>query len=69
MIVRVDSQVCEGYGACARHLPTVFVLDEWGYASVADGGGVTAADEAAAQRAIFDCPVHAISDLAHRHGG
>jgi ferredoxin len=58
--VRVEATKCEGYGNCAAHLPEVFVLDEWGYASVNADGNVAPEDEGRARRAVLDCPAHAI---------
>jgi ferredoxin len=58
--VRLDSAVCDGFGTCASHAPDLFVLDEWGYAALQGDGVVPAGDEAPAQRAVLDCPVHAI---------
>lgn len=63
MKVQVDQTKCEGYGTCAEHLAAVFVIDEWGYASVEGDGTVPAGDEDVARRAIADCPVHAIRAL------
>lgn len=61
MKVRLDAAVCDGFGNCAGHAPDLFELDEWGYASLRHDGVVPAGQEALAQRAIIDCPVHAIS--------
>jgi ferredoxin len=58
--VRVEAAKCEGFGICATHAPEVFVLDEWGYASARGDGDVAAGEEPRAQRAILDCPAHAI---------
>jgi len=55
----VDATKCNGYGTCAELAPTLFQLDEWGYASVAGDGEVT--DEAAARKAAADCPECAIT--------
>jgi ferredoxin len=61
--IRVDDAVCEGYGTCAVHAPDLFVLDEWGYASVAGDGSVPAELEDNAKRAIADCPMNAIHEV------
>lgn len=61
MQVRVDATKCEGYGNCARHLPDVFKLDEWGYAYTEGDGAVPQGKEPLARRAIADCPTGAIS--------
>jgi ferredoxin len=59
--IRLDSAVCDGFGTCATHAPNVFALDEWGYAALnVSDGTVASDDEGPAQRAILDCPVHAI---------
>jgi ferredoxin len=59
--IRLDSAVCDGFGTCATDAPNVFSLDEWGYAALKSADGAVAAeDEGPAQRAILDCPVHAI---------
>jgi ferredoxin len=60
--VRVDAERCEGFGNCAVHLPEVFVLDDWGYASVEGDGAVPEGKEQLATRAIHDCPAHAIHE-------
>lgn len=64
MQLRLDATKCSGYGQCAEHLPSVFDLDEWGYAVLKDDGHVPAGEEEAAGRAIADCPQRAISDAA-----
>lgn len=61
MKIHLASAVCEGFGTCANHAPGLFELDEWGYASLKGGGAVPPGDEGVAQRAVMDCPVHAIS--------
>jgi ferredoxin len=55
----VDSTRCSGYGTCADHCPSVFSLDEWGYAAAITDvvpDGVEDQVRAAAQ----DCPENAI---------
>lgn len=56
--VVIDRDRCIGSGNCAYWLPSVFELDDEGYASVVDPAGASH-DEIvnAAQR----CPTHAIS--------
>jgi ferredoxin len=61
--VRLDRTMCDGFGACARHAPDYFSLDDWGYASLVGNGTVPAADHDAVMRALLDCPVHAITEL------
>lgn len=64
MRIRLDRTVCDGFGKCAEHAPGYFSLDDWGYASLTGNGEVTPGDEPAVTRAIFDCPVHAVTILA-----
>jgi ferredoxin len=61
MRVSLQVSVCDGFGTCARHLPQVFALDEWGYAALVGDGEVPAGSEELARRAVIDCPVHAIA--------
>ena len=35
MKIKLDRTMCDGFGKCAEHAPSVFSLDEWGYASLA----------------------------------
>lgn len=62
MKVRLDTDQCAGFGNCEVHLPEVFVLDEWGYASLREEGDVPEGMEGRAKRAILDCPAHAIHE-------
>jgi ferredoxin len=65
MKIRLDRTICDGFGTCAAHAPRHFSLDDWGYASLAaPGADIAAEDEDAVNRAILDCPVHAITVLA-----
>ena len=64
MRVRLDRTMCDGFGICAKHAPEYFSLDDWGYASLIGNGHVPEADQAAVQRALLDCPVHAIVELS-----
>ena len=64
MKVQVKQALCEGFGTCAKHAPEVFLLDEWGYASVAADGLVPQGAEDRVRRAIIDCPVNAIIEIA-----
>ena len=63
MKIRLDRTVCDGFGICAKHAPGYFSLDDWGYASLIGDGTVTEADRDAVMRALFDCPVHAITEI------
>jgi ferredoxin len=60
MKATVDATKCEAYGACAERCPSVFQLDEWGYASVIGDGTVPEADEQCAIDAADACPEQAI---------
>jgi ferredoxin len=60
MKIKLDRTVCDGFGKCAEHAPSVFSLDEWGYASLAGSAEVPEALEPQVRRAILDCPVDAI---------
>jgi ferredoxin len=62
MKVKVKQSLCDGFGTCAVHCPEVFLLDDWGYASAVDGV-VPPGTEDRVQRAISDCPVHAIVEV------
>jgi len=61
--VRVDATKCQAFGICAEHLPEVFTLDDWGYASAENDGEVPAGKEEQAHRAIRDCPENAIIQI------
>ena len=61
MQLGLNTELCEGFGACARHLPEVFALDDWGYAELKGDGEVPAGQEHLARRATDDCPVLAIT--------
>jgi len=62
--IKLDRTICDGFGKCAEHAPSVFSMDEWGYASLARGLSadteLPAELEAGARRALLDCPVHPI---------
>ena len=61
--VKLDRTMCDGFGICARHAPEYFSLDDWDYASLIGDGSVAEEDRLAVQRALLDCPVHAITEL------
>lgn len=63
MRIRLDRTICDGFGVCAARAPGYFSLDDWGYASLIGDGQVAPEDEAAANRAILGCPVHAVTVL------
>jgi ferredoxin len=60
MKIRLDRTMCDGFGACAKHAPEYFSLDDWGYASLIGDGAIPETDRDAVLRALLDCPVHAI---------
>lgn len=62
MKIKLDRTICDGFGKCAEHAPTVFSLDEWGYASLADGPDIPPGLRPAVRRALLDCPVDAITE-------
>lgn len=62
MRVHVDPARCQGHALCAMTAPTVFVLDDDGYASSAHGDGpVAEEDESRASAAAANCPERAIT--------
>ena len=70
MKIKLDRTMCDGFGACAKHAPEYFSLDDWGYAALVGNGEIPAEDHDAVTRALFDCPVHAIIDMGeHRPSG
>lgn len=66
MRIKLDRTLCDGFGICARHAPEYFSLDDWGYAVLVGDGIIPEQDRAAVQRALLDCPVHAILEIAER---
>jgi ferredoxin len=62
--IRLDRTLCDGFGACAKHAPDYFSLDDWGYASLVGNGAIPDADHDAVKRALLDCPVHAIIEMS-----
>ena len=63
MRIRLDRTMCDGFGACAKHAPEYFSLDDWGYASLEGNGTIPDQDRDAVMRALLDCPVHAIIEM------
>ena len=61
MNVRVDATKCAAYGACHDTCPSVFELDEWGYAQVAGDGTVEPEHADAVRTAAAACPEGAIA--------
>lgn len=66
MRIRLDRTVCDGFGACAKHAPGYFSLDDWGYACLVGDGAVAENDHDSVVRALLDCPVHAITEIGDR---
>lgn len=64
MRIKLDRTICDGFGFCAKRAPQYFSLDDWGYASLTGNGLVRDEDHDAVMRALMDCPVHAIVELA-----
>jgi ferredoxin len=67
MKVRVDSEICAGFGICLGIAPEVFELHEDGYAFVLVSE-VAPEDEDAMRRAASQCPAQAIrliDDCSH----
>jgi ferredoxin len=60
MKASVDRDRCEGYGTCADILPSVFLLDEWGYAYTDENHVIAEAEVDVARRAALECPMNAI---------
>ncbi|ULP39624.1 ferredoxin [Mycolicibacterium rufum] len=66
MRIKLDRTLCDGFGICAKHAPEYFSLDDWGYAVLVGDGDIPERDRDAVQRALMDCPVHAIMELTER---
>ena len=60
MKVRVNSEICAGFGICLGIAPEVFQLHDDGYAIVLVSD-VKPEDEDAMRRAASQCPAQAIS--------
>jgi len=62
MKVHVNATVCSGFGACGDACPSVFELDDFGYAAVkTEDGIVPEGEEENARIAVSRCPERAIS--------
>ncbi len=66
MRIKLDRTLCDGFGICAKHAPGYFSLDDWGYAVLVGDGNIPDEDRDAVQRALLDCPVHAILEIGER---
>ena len=61
--LHVDPDKCQGHSRCKSLAPELFTLDEFGYATAANGGVVPAGLEDKAYLARSNCPELAI-DIA-----
>lgn len=60
MKVRVDPEKCQGHNRCYSLAPELFVVDDYGYASEAEGGTVPPELVEKARLAQANCPEHAV---------
>ena len=60
MRVIIDSDKCQGHNRCYALAPELFDVDDYGYATAANGGDVPAGMEEKANLAIANCPERAI---------
>ena len=60
MKVRVDPAQCDGYGKCAKVEPSLFKLDEYGYAQLDQAVEVPAGLEDKVREAAGVCPSAAV---------
>lgn len=56
----VDLDICQAYGICAQMAPSVFELDDDGFATVTNGGKVDENEVTVLKEAEEACPVRAI---------
>lgn len=61
MIIKLDSDKCEGHGRCYALAPDLFDSDDEGYAVLKVDGEVPAGQEEAARLAADNCPEFAIT--------
>jgi ferredoxin len=61
MKVTVDRDLCSGHAMCAAAGPDVYVLDEFGYCSLAPGTPVPPEHESQALAGARACPERAIA--------
>ena len=61
MKIHVDSEKCQGHNRCYVLAPELFEVNDYGYATEANGGEVPADMVEKAELAIANCPEHAIS--------
>lgn len=60
MKIRVDRDLCQGHNRCSALAPSLFVLDDFGFASAAGDGVVPADSTEIALLAVDNCPEFAI---------
>lgn len=61
MKIVVDSEKCEGHNRCYSIAPELFDVDDYGYATEANGGVVPEGMEDKARLAVDNCPEYAIT--------
>jgi ferredoxin len=61
MRVHVDQERCQGHNRCVALAPSLFVIDDYGTASVVGDGTVPPEHEDDALLAVDNCPEFAIS--------
>jgi ferredoxin len=61
MIIKLDSDKCEGHGRCYALAPDLFDSDDEGYAVLKVDGEVPTGQEEAARLAADNCPEFAIT--------
>jgi ferredoxin len=61
MRVRVDQEKCQGHNRCCAVAPSLFDIDDEGFAHEANDGAVPADQEQSARLAVANCPEYAIS--------
>lgn len=60
MKVRVDPERCQGHNRCHALAPTLFDIDDLGFAQARELGAISPSLEAKAQLAEANCPEHAV---------
>ncbi len=60
MKVRVEANLCDAFGKCARIAPEIFHLDDEGYAETDPTADVPAELQAKVREALGACPTAAI---------
>ncbi|GAA1136538.1 ferredoxin [Nocardioides aquiterrae] len=60
MRIEADVDVCEAYGECVAAAPALFAINDENFVEVLDASPQPD-QAAAAERAVWACPVHALS--------